>query len=84
MIGVFAKVYLLDANTVRKVPCSESEEDMQPIIRKAMVYDTIGVHPRIAECISRSSDRVKFIDIKFYRYSNLVSYCQKNSITSEL
>ncbi|KAJ6070564.1 hypothetical protein N7467_011883 [Penicillium canescens] len=84
MIGIFAKVYLLDGKTVRKVPRSESEEDMQPIIREAMIYDTIGVHPRIAECTSRGSDQVKFVDIKFYRHGDLACYCQKNSITSEL
>ncbi|KAJ5255013.1 kinase-like protein [Penicillium chrysogenum] len=90
MIGIFAKVYLLDRKTVRKVPRSESEEDMQPTIREAMIYNTIGVHPRIAECLSRGSDRsdrgdrVKFVDIKFYRHGDLTSYCQKNSITSEL
>lgn len=60
---------------------------MQPTIREAMIYNTIGVHPRIAECISRGcdrSDRVEFVDIKFYRHGDLTSYCQKNSITSEL
>ncbi|KAJ5276047.1 kinase-like protein [Penicillium chrysogenum] len=90
MIGIFAKVYLIDGKTVRKVPRSESEEYLQPTIREAMIYNTIGVHPRIAECLSRGSDRsdrgdrVKFVDIKFYRHGDLTSYCQKNSITSEL
>jgi serine/threonine protein kinase len=84
MIGIFAKVYLLNEKTVRKVPRSESEEDMQPIIREAMIYNTIGMHPRIAECTSRGSDGVKFVDIKFYRHGDLASYCQKNYITSDL
>lgn len=57
---------------------------MQPIIREAMIYDTIGVHPRIAECTSRGSNIVNYIDIKYYQHGDLASYCQKNSITSEL
>ncbi|CAI7591829.1 unnamed protein product [Penicillium glandicola] len=84
MIGIFAKAYLLDEKTVRKVPRGKSEEDMQPVIREAMIYDTIGVHPRIAECILRGSDVIEFVDIKFYRHGDLATYCQKNIITSEL
>lgn len=84
LIGIFAEVYLVDGTTIRKAPRSESEEDMQPIIRESMIYDAIGVHMRIAECISRGSDRVEYIDIKYYRHGDLASYCRKNSINSEL
>lgn len=75
--GIFAKVYLLDQKTVIKVPRIRSEEDMQPIIRAAMIYNTIGVHPRIEECTSRGSDVVEFVDIKLYRHGDLAKYCQK-------
>ena len=54
IIGIFAEVYLLDEKTIRKSPPTESEEDMQPIIREAMIYDIIGVHPRITECTALS------------------------------
>ncbi|PLB49653.1 kinase-like protein [Aspergillus steynii IBT 23096] len=81
IIGIFAEVYLLDNKIIRKVPRSESEEDMQPIIREAMVYDILGVHPRIAEWLSRGSD---YIDIKYYRHGDLANYCQKHTITAEL
>ncbi|PYI28478.1 kinase-like protein [Aspergillus indologenus CBS 114.80] len=84
IIGIFAEVYLLDGKTIRKSPRSESEEDMQPIIREAMIYDMIGAHPRIAECISQGSGQVKHINIKYYRHGDLATYCQKNSITPEL
>jgi serine/threonine protein kinase len=82
IIGIFAEVYLLDNKIIRKVPRSESEEDMRPIIREAMVYEILGVHPRIAEWLSRG--RSDYIDIKYYRNGDLANYCQKNSITAEL
>jgi serine/threonine protein kinase len=84
IIGIFAEVYLLDGKTIRKSPRSESEEDMQPIIRETMIYDIIGVHPRIAECTSQGSGKVKYIDIKYYRHGDLATYCRENSITPEL
>lgn len=59
------------------MPRSRSEEDTQPIIREAMIYNKIGVHPRIEECTSRGSDVVEFVDIKFYRHGDLAKYCQK-------
>ncbi|GIK04366.1 hypothetical protein Aspvir_008447 [Aspergillus viridinutans] len=67
---------------IRKVPRSESEEDMRPIIREAMVYEILGVHPRIAERLSRG--RSDYIDIKYYQHGDLANYCQKNTITAEL
>lgn len=84
IIGIFAEVYLLDQKIIRKLARSESEEDLRPIIREAMIYDTIGIHPRIAECTSRGSNTVKYVDIKYYRHGDLASYCQKNPITPEL
>ncbi|CAG8007858.1 unnamed protein product [Penicillium salamii] len=82
IIGIFAEVYLLDNKIIRKVPRSESEEDMRPIIREAMVYELVGFHPRIAEWLSRG--RSDYIDIKYYRHSDLANFCQKNTITAEL
>lgn len=82
VIGIFAEVYLLDDKIIRKVPRSESEEDMQPIIREAMVYDILGVHPQIAEWLSRG--RSDYIDIKYYRHGDLMNYCQENIVTPEL
>lgn len=84
IIGIFAEVYLLDGKTIRKSPRSESEEDMQPILREAMIYNIIGAHPRIAECTSPRSGKVKYIDIKYYRHGDVASYCQNNSVTFEL
>lgn len=55
---------------------------MQPIIREASIYDLIGTHPRIAECMSRG--RADYVDVKYYPHGDLVSYCQKNKILSEL
>lgn len=57
---------------------------MQPIIREAMIYEIIGVQPRIAECTSQGSDKVKYIDIRYYPHGDLASYCQKSNITPEL
>lgn len=42
-----------------KILRSQSEEDMQPIIREAISYDILGTHPRIAVWLSRS----EYIDI---------------------
>ncbi|RHZ47039.1 uncharacterized protein CDV56_100865 [Aspergillus thermomutatus] len=55
---------------------------MQPIIREATIYDTIGIQPRIAECMSRG--RSDYVDVKYYPHGDLASYCQKNRITPEL
>ncbi|QKX63646.1 uncharacterized protein TRUGW13939_10817 [Talaromyces rugulosus] len=82
IIGIFAEVYLVDNEIIRKIPRSQSEEDMQPILREAMVYDTLGPHPRIAEWLSK--DISNFIDIKYYPHGDLVNYCQKNLIQPEL
>jgi serine/threonine protein kinase len=82
IIGIFAEVYLLEGKTIRKVP--RNKENMLPIIREAMIYNTIGAHLRIAECISRGSDSVEYVDIKYYPHGDLASYCQKHLITSGL
>ncbi|RDW83588.1 uncharacterized protein DSM5745_03914 [Aspergillus mulundensis] len=60
----------------------DSEEDTQPIIREAMVYEILGAHPRIAEWLSRG--RSDFVDIKYYPRGDLASYSQRNTITAEL
>ena len=57
---------------------------MQPIIREAMIYDTIGIHSRIAECTSRGNYSVKYVDIKYYQHGDLVNYREKNQIPPEL
>lgn len=84
IIGTFAEVYLLDGKVIRKTPRSENEEDMQPIIREATIYNIIGVHPRIVECMSRGRGRAEYVDVKYYPHGDLASYCQKNKITPEL
>ncbi|OQE20936.1 hypothetical protein PENFLA_c015G05351 [Penicillium flavigenum] len=67
-IGFFAEVYLIDY-VIRKIPRSQSEEDLQPILRKALIYDTCGNRPQIAEWLSRRiSD---YIEIKYYPYGDL-------------
>ncbi|RJE19042.1 STYKc [Aspergillus sclerotialis] len=84
IIGIFAEVYLLDGKVIRKTPRSENEEDMQPIIREATIYNIIGIHPRIVECMSRGGGRAEYVDVKYYPHGDLASYCQKNKITPEL
>ncbi|CAG8134360.1 unnamed protein product [Penicillium nalgiovense] len=41
-IGTCTEVYLVDDHIIRKIPRRQSEEDRQPILRKALVYDTLG------------------------------------------
>lgn len=82
IIGGFAEVYLLERETIRKLP--HNKENLLPLIREAMIYNHIDAHPRIAECLSRGSDSVEYVDIKYYPYGDLASYCQKNLITSGL
>ena len=82
VIGIFAEVILLDGKIIRKIPRSQSEENVQPIIREATIYDIVGVHPRIAECMSRG--RADYVDVKYYPYGDLASYCKQNRITPEL
>ncbi|KAE8348029.1 kinase-like protein [Aspergillus coremiiformis] len=82
IIGIFAEVYLIDKNFIRKIPRSQSEEDMRPIIREAQIYEILGVHPRIAEWLSIG--RFDHVDIKYYPHGDLANYCQNNNIATEL
>ena len=75
-ISAFAEVYLLGNNIVRKLPCSESEEDMEPILREATIYTMLHDHPRIAQCLSRG--QLHRVDLKYYPNGDLASYLQKN------
>ncbi|KAJ5816567.1 hypothetical protein N7447_008800 [Penicillium robsamsonii] len=82
IIGIFAEVYFLDNHIVRKVPRSESEEDLQPTLRDALIHGVLGNHPRIAECLSQGiSD---YIEIKYYPRGDPVKYLDRNSIPPEL
>ncbi|KAI3295991.1 hypothetical protein DTO002I6_3674 [Penicillium roqueforti] len=81
-IGIFAEVYLLDDHIIRKIPRSQSEEDLQPILREALIYNILGAHPRIAEWLSRGiSD---YIELTYYSHGDLVEYLDRNPITPEL
>ncbi|KAJ5931303.1 kinase-like protein [Penicillium verrucosum] len=82
MIGIFSEVYLVDGTIIRKAPRSGSEEDLQPIIREATIYNLLNDHPHIAQCTSRG--RMDYIDIKYYPHGDLSSFCQKNEVTPEL
>ncbi|KAJ5521634.1 kinase-like protein [Penicillium freii] len=82
MIGILSEVYLVDSTIIRKAPPSGSEEDLQPIIREATIYNLLNDHPRIAQCTSRG--RISYIDIKYYPHGDLSSFCQKNEVTPEL
>ncbi|WEW60079.1 serine/threonine protein kinase [Emydomyces testavorans] len=83
-IGIFAQVHLLDGTVIRKVPCSESEEHKQPILREATIYAILGQHPRIAQYLSHG--KTDYIDIKYYPYGDLAAYTQNNKdkITPDL
>ncbi|KAJ5660904.1 uncharacterized protein N7484_000276 [Penicillium longicatenatum] len=81
IIGISAEVHLLGGKIIRKLP--RSDEDIQSIIREAMIYEAIGPHARIAECMSMGSHG-QHVDIKYYPHGDLAAYNQRNSITSEL
>ncbi|KAJ5087938.1 hypothetical protein N7456_011554 [Penicillium angulare] len=83
-IGIFSRVYLIDDKIVKKVPRSESEKDLQPIHREALVYKILGTHPRIAEWLSK--DETDYVEIKYYPHSDVVKYIEtnQNSISSAL
>ncbi|KAL4914337.1 hypothetical protein BDW62DRAFT_204730 [Aspergillus aurantiobrunneus] len=82
IIGVFAEVYLIDGKSIRKLPRSQSEEEMEPIIREATIYNTIGTHPRIAECLS--GGRTDYIDVKYYPHGDAAAYLSENELTPAL
>jgi serine/threonine protein kinase len=79
IIGIFAKVYLVDEKTIRKLPRGQSQEDLEPIVRESLIYNILGAHPRIAECISLGRDH--YVDLKYYRFGDLASYCEKTEVT---
>jgi hypothetical protein len=71
-IALFAVVYLVDNHIIRKIPWSQSEEDLQPILREALIYDTLGNRPRIAKWPLR--DISDYIEIKYHPYGDLVVF----------
>jgi hypothetical protein len=71
-IALFAVVYLVDNHIIRKIPWSQSEEDLQPILREVLIYDTLGNRPRIAKWPLR--DISDYIEIKYYPYGDLVVF----------
>lgn len=81
-IGIFAEVYLLDGKTIRKAPRSEKEEDTQPIVREATIYNILGDHPRIARCISQG--RMNYVDIQYYSHGDLAKFRQEREISPGL
>jgi serine/threonine protein kinase len=81
-ISIFAEVYLVDGKTIRKAPRSQSEDDIESIIREATIYNMMDDHPRIAECTSRG--RTDFVDVKYYPKGDLSEFCQKNEVSAEL
>lgn len=82
IIGIFAEVYLVDDDIIRKISHDQSEESMQSIIREAMIYDIVRTDKRIAEWLS--SGISDYVDIQYYPHGEPVKYCQENSITPEL
>lgn len=76
VIGIFAKVHLLDRKIVRKVPRSNSQEDMTPIQREAAIYKALGEHPRIAQCLSFGETH--YVDLQYYPNGDLTSYLHEN------
>ena len=84
IIGIFAEVWLLEETIIRKIPRNDHQDAMQPIHREAMVYNILGTHPRIAECLSRGQDIVQYVDIQYYPYGDLATYCQKHGTTPTL
>jgi serine/threonine protein kinase len=81
VIGIFAKVHLLDRKIVRKVPRSNSQGDIAPIQREATVYKALGEHPRIAQCLSFG--QTDYVDLKYYPNGDLESYLQENASAIE-
>ncbi|KAJ5831154.1 uncharacterized protein N7525_009407 [Penicillium rubens] len=82
-IALFAVVYLVDNHIIRKIPWSQSEEDLQPILREALIYDTLGNRPRIAKWPLR--DISDYIEIKYYPYDlRLVFIHSRGVIHSDL
>ncbi|CAG8083213.1 unnamed protein product [Penicillium olsonii] len=81
-LGIFAEIYLLNDHIIRKIPRGQSEEDLQPTLREALICDVLGTHPRITEWLSKGiSD---YTEIKYYPRGDLVKYLDRNSISLEL
>ena len=72
----------MDGTIIKKAPRSESEENLQPIIREATIYNLLNDHLRIAQRTSRG--RMDYIDIKYYSHGDILSFCQRNEVTPEL
>jgi len=72
----------VDQKTIRKAPRSRSDEDILPISREATIYNIIGNHPQIAECLS--GERTDLVEVKYYKQGDLAAFTKNNKITNEL
>lgn len=55
---------------------------MQPIIRETTIYEILGDHPRIAECLTPG--KTDYIDIMYYPNGDLAKFREEKKIPPEL
>jgi serine/threonine protein kinase len=80
-VGIFSTVHCLDDIIVRKVPTPSDTGDFlcncDAIRNEAQIYNLLGNHPRIAECISMGQSE-DHIDLRYYKNGNLSEYLKRN------
>ncbi|KAJ5116767.1 hypothetical protein N7456_001115 [Penicillium angulare] len=81
-ISVYSTTWLIDGKIIRKLP---RDDELTPINREIMIYDILGPHPRITECVSKGSDNDhQYVEMTFYPNGDLEKYRKTNPPTPEL
>jgi serine/threonine protein kinase len=80
-VGIFSIVHRLSDTVVRKVPSPSNNGDFpgncEAIRSEARIYNLLGTHPRIAECLSKGQTE-DFVDLYYYANGTLLDYIKKN------
>jgi serine/threonine protein kinase len=82
-VGVFTHVYDLGEGRVRKVPAPDPDNldlAIKSIRREAEIYNYLGNHPRIINCLARGD---LFVDLEFAPHGHIEGYLNSHRDTSD-
>ncbi|KAH9211870.1 kinase-like domain-containing protein [Leptodontidium sp. 2 PMI_412] len=82
-VGVFAHVYRIDKESVRKVPALDSgdlELAIKSIQREGETYLHLGSHPRVIKCITTGDF---FVDLEYAPHGHIENYLRGHHDTTD-
>jgi serine/threonine protein kinase len=80
-VGIFSTVHCLEGTIVRKVPTPSDTGDFlgncNAIRNEAQIYNLLGNHPCIAECLSMGQTE-DHVDLRYYKNGTLLEYLKRD------